>query len=109
VRSAFEEKLLQQYSMSEKKIALVRGTENAKEIQIMKNIAVWNTADTETLTQLFSQSEKIICRSGYSSLMDLHAIQRKAVLVPTPGQTEQEYLAKHWKENFGFEVLKLGV
>ena len=37
----------------------------------------------------------IICRSGYSTLMDLMALGRKALLVPTPGQTEQEYLANY--------------
>jgi predicted glycosyltransferase len=47
-------------------------------------------------------SRHIICRSGYSTLMDLIALQRKALLVPTPGQTEQEYLADHFSEHYGF-------
>jgi UDP-N-acetylglucosamine:LPS N-acetylglucosamine transferase len=37
----------------------------------------------------------IICRSGYTSIMDLVKLRKRAVLVPTPGQTEQEYLAEH--------------
>jgi hypothetical protein len=37
----------------------------------------------------------ILCRSGYSSIMDLVQMQKKAMLIPTPGQTEQEYLAKY--------------
>lgn len=40
-----------------------------------------------------SQSESILCRSGYSTLMDLDVFQRRALLVPTTGQTEQEFLA----------------
>lgn len=40
-------------------------------------------------------SGRIICRSGYSTIMDLAATQRKAELIPTPGQPEQEYLAQH--------------
>jgi len=35
-----------------------------------------------------------LCRSGYSSIMDLAALGKKAILIPTPGQTEQEYLAE---------------
>ncbi len=35
----------------------------------------------------------IICRSGYSSVMDIATLQKKSILIPTPGQTEQEYLA----------------
>ena len=40
-------------------------------------------------------SEYIIARAGYSTIMDLAVTGRKAVLVPTPGQTEQEYLANY--------------
>jgi len=40
-------------------------------------------------------SKYIVCRSGYSTIMDLIALNRRALLVPTPGQTEQEYLANH--------------
>lgn len=47
------------------------------------------------LNQLISQSRMVICRSGYTSLMDLLKMQKPALLVPTPGQFEQEYLAKH--------------
>ena len=36
----------------------------------------------------------VICRSGYSTLMDLAALSKKSILVATPGQTEQEYLAQ---------------
>jgi predicted glycosyltransferase len=38
-------------------------------------------------------SKIVICRSGYSSIMDLMESGRSAILIPTPGQTEQEYLA----------------
>lgn len=54
---------------------------------------------------LIRQSRQIICRSGYSSLMDLYALQRGAVLVPTPGQPEQEYLARLHSQQSGFRVL----
>jgi UDP-N-acetylglucosamine:LPS N-acetylglucosamine transferase len=45
-----------------------------------------------------AEASLVICRSGYSSVMDLVKLQKKAVLIPTPGQTEQEYLAQWLQE-----------
>lgn len=50
--------------------------------------------DAPELAKQISQAEYIICRAGYSTLMDLAAYRKKLILVPTPGQTEQEYLAR---------------
>lgn len=47
------------------------------------------------LAELIQQSHYIISRSGYSTVMDLVTLQQKAILVPTPGQKEQEYLADY--------------
>ena len=47
---------------------------------------------TELLQWYMQEAEEIVCRSGYSSIMDLYTIGRKAHLISTPGQTEQEYL-----------------
>jgi len=60
--------------------------------------------DDQHFQELVSQSERILVRSGYSSLMDLLRLNRSAMLVPTPGQTEQEYLAKIAKDRFGFKI-----
>ena len=57
------------------------------------------------LQQLIQSHRGIICRSGYSTLMDLQRLGRTALLVPTPGQTEQEYLARHWEAK-GFTALR---
>ena len=46
-----------------------------------------------------SEAEFIISRSGYSTVMDIVRVQKKSILIPTPGQTEQEYLAKHLMQN----------
>ncbi|MBL0109339.1 MAG: hypothetical protein IPP42_00070 [Saprospiraceae bacterium] len=46
------------------------------------------------LTGYISVAQYIICRAGYSTLMDLAAWSKKLILVPTPGQTEQWYLAR---------------
>lgn len=58
----------------------------------------------EELNELVSRSKKIICRSGYSTLMDIFSSDYKGelLLIPTPGQTEQEYLSKHLSKKYGF-------
>ena len=50
------------------------------------------------LEQAVNQSKMVLSRSGYTTLMDLVKLQKKAFFVPTPGQTEQEYLAKRLKK-----------
>ncbi|WP_276132778.1 glycosyltransferase [Polluticoccus soli] len=49
----------------------------------------------DSLQPLIEDASIVICRSGYSTLMDLAVLYKKAILIPTPGQTEQEYLGKH--------------
>jgi hypothetical protein len=39
----------------------------------------------------------IICRGGYTTLMELIPFQKKLIFIPTPGQTEQAYLGKYWQ------------
>lgn len=52
------------------------------------------SADSHVLENLIKRSEYVICRSGYSSILDLIELDQKAILIPTPGQAEQEYLAQ---------------
>jgi spore coat polysaccharide biosynthesis predicted glycosyltransferase SpsG len=58
-----------------------------------QQLTVYNHLPAADLAPLILSSEWIICRSGYSTLMDLAALRKNAILIPTPGQTEQEYLA----------------
>jgi UDP-N-acetylglucosamine transferase subunit ALG13 len=63
-------------------------------IRIPNQLTVFAHLPAADLEQLILSSEWVICRSGYSTLMDLTALGKKAILIPTPGQTEQEYLAQ---------------
>lgn len=50
------------------------------------------------LQQAIEESRCVVCRSGYSTILDLAALQKKnVVMIPTPGQPEQEYLADYLK------------
>lgn len=70
-----------------------------------KNItSVYNPSRGE-LAQLITQSRVVVCRSGYSTLMDMFMLGKKnLILIPTPGQTEQEYLAEWWAKQFNARI-----
>ena len=86
------------------KCAIVRGTEQKTEKSF--SFPVYNILNSKELCELIKESELVICRSGYSSIMDLFILRKKAVLIPTPGQTEQEYLADYLKNKSLFFSLK---
>jgi len=93
-RSILEKKLFQQLNDSKLNILLVRGTFQALKIK-PSSFEICSYMDTKTLEQTIRSSNLVLCRSGYSSIMDLIRLQKQAILIPTPGQTEQEYLA-YW-------------
>ena len=98
-RSYFEEKIRQQLSRSSLRALIVQGkTDEQNHYGINKNVELISYLNSTALNQAMLEAEVILSRSGYSTLMDLASLQKKAILVPTPGQTEQEYLAKIFHE-----------
>lgn len=98
-RSLFEQIVINCFAGSGAKLHLLRGLPlNDESISCPPNIQVHNYLDRDKMLRLFNDAEHIICRSGYSTLMDLIIMGKKAFLVPTPGQPEQEYLAKRMKQ-----------
>jgi UDP:flavonoid glycosyltransferase YjiC (YdhE family) len=98
-RSEFEKIVVSQLDDPDIDCVLVRGLPGSNQFLKMPEwVRTFNHLSSEQLNVFLSSSEIIITRSGYSSILDLIRIQRNAVLVPTPGQTEQEYLATHMRE-----------
>ena len=62
--------------------------------QINETLTKLRYARGQDLLDIIMQSEYIVCRSGYSTLMELLPLHKKMILIPTPGQTEQVYLAE---------------
>jgi uncharacterized protein (TIGR00661 family) len=95
-RTSLERILLKQLSsISNKRILFVRGLPQATEKLEIAGIQIENHLKGTALLQSILASEIIISRSGYTTVMELLSLQKKSILIPTPGQTEQEYLAKH--------------
>ena len=103
-RSIFEELIIIKFSKADHKSIIVRGTNNNAK-QNTGKITFINIANTKQLQELINKSEQIISRSGYSSIMDYVKLERTATLVPTPGQTEQEYLAKYLSQKRRFDIV----
>lgn len=94
-RTLLENKLLAELPDVKGSILLVRGKPGSEEIiQSAGHIEIKNHLPGSALQEVLLQSECIISRSGYSTVMELLSLQKRSILIPTPGQTEQEYLAK---------------
>ena len=107
-RTIFEDIVLEQAAKIKDNVLIVRAKPESYDLprNIPANVSMFNHVDDEMFVQLVNSSENIICRGGYSSLMDLVRLGRSAYLVPTPGQTEQEYLAKYLSEEGCFSWCK---
>ena len=67
------------------------------------NLTLKSHLKASDLNTAILQSHLVICRPGYSTIMDLAKLGKKAIFIPTPGQTEQEYLADYcMKKNICF-------
>ncbi|PSG89984.1 glycosyltransferase family protein [Aurantibacter aestuarii] len=95
-RSLLADKLIEELKKSPKKIVLVKGIIEQEQTKIIDaNLTIYNFLNSEDLQKFLNESELIICRSGYTSIMDLAKLKKKVFFIPTPGQFEQEYLAEH--------------
>lgn len=101
-RSQFEELILKH---SGDNLVIVGGSLNSEKANFGSHHLYYPFLNSENIKWLLTHAENIICRSGYSTLMDLFALNRKAVLIPTPGQPEQQYLAQYFVHKHGFTAL----
>ncbi len=96
-RTVFEEILRTQLATSGLKYLLILGKpeveEDESQVNSSQNQNVKLHLSSYEMALAIQQARLVICRSGYTSIMDLAALQARAFFVPTPGQTEQEYLA----------------
>lgn len=93
-REIFAELLYEQLNSLNKQALLVKGGNGADNLKTTNNVTVVDLMATTELNKAVCESKLVVCRSGYSSVMDLMHLQKNAVFIPTPGQTEQEYVAK---------------
>jgi len=93
-RSILENKIITEISHYNGTATIVRGLPAVVSIIPSTNmIKFYNHLSTEAMNKEMKQAAYVISRCGYSTVMDLIQLQKKSILIPTPGQTEQQYLA----------------
>ncbi|MCG3166520.1 MAG: UDP-N-acetylglucosamine--N-acetylmuramyl-(pentapeptide) pyrophosphoryl-undecaprenol N-acetylglucosamine transferase [Bacteroidia bacterium] len=98
-RTVFEKMIVKQVSQLPQQTLVVSGKpENKVQIEKTGNAEIVSHLNAEQLFNALSASELVLTRPGYSTIMDLAVMRKKAIFVPTPGQTEQEYLGKLYQQ-----------
>ncbi|MFY8066346.1 MAG: glycosyltransferase [Flavobacterium sp.] len=99
-RTFLEQKLSKEIQSFDGKILFIKGIiESEQKIDQDENVTYYNFMTSSEIETAFNESEIVLCRSGYTTVMDLAKLQKKAFFIPTPGQFEQEYLARRLKRN----------
>ncbi|WP_430934034.1 glycosyltransferase [Saccharicrinis sp. 156] len=100
-RTQLEEELKKILLATERAAIIIQGKPREEAIlKQHKNLHVIPHLRASQLKYVLLKSKLCLCRSGYSSIMDIAYLNLNAILIPTPGQTEQEYLAHHLKDRF---------
>ena len=106
-RSILEKMIRDQWSNLPGRKVLVRGKPGESDLKdLPEGTRVFNLVSSSELSELIAGAGSIVCRPGYSTLMDLVRLGKRALLIPTPGQTEQEYLADRCVELGGFHAMR---
>ncbi|MEM0931356.1 MAG: glycosyltransferase [Bacteroidota bacterium] len=98
-RSLLEEKLLEELKKYKGRVVFVKGKIEEQQThdtihREKGSLDIFNFMQSKELESTINQSHLILCRSGYTTVMDLAKLEKRAFFIPTPGQYEQEYLAK---------------
>lgn len=94
-RTILEIHLLKEFKSYDGKVVFVKGhIESEQQISEEKHITIYNFMTSKQLQNTINESALVLARSGYTTIMDLSKLGKKAFFIPTPGQFEQEYLAE---------------
>lgn len=98
-RTILEKKIIFELKKYNGNVVFIKGKmeEEQKQEQI-GTVLYYNFMQSHQLEKAFNESAIVLCRSGYSTIMDLAKLEKKALFIPTPGQNEQEYLARRNKK-----------
>jgi uncharacterized protein (TIGR00661 family) len=94
-RSMLEEKLVAQAHELPGTVVLTLGKTEKYSVVKKKHLTTYSFVTKELREELLNRAKLVVSRSGYSTIMDVAVVGTKALLIPTPGQIEQEYLGAY--------------
>ncbi|TBR18907.1 MAG: glycosyl transferase family 28 [Chitinophagaceae bacterium] len=107
-RTIFEKIIMKELSVYKGTATVVRGLPFAeREIISTETVQFYNHLSAKLFNEEIVKASFIISRSGYSTIMDIQKLNKKSILIPTPEQSEQEYLASYlFKKQLAYCVLQ---
>lgn len=94
-RTLLEQKLLDGLKTYTQPVLFVRGLPGTVGLpKVPYHVTIVNHLSANAAQKALDGARFVIARSGYTTVMELMTLQKKSILIPTPGQTEQQYLAK---------------
>ena len=98
-RGMLADKLLEELKGFSGRVIFIKGKiEEKQKVKTIKyqntSVTIYNFMQSSELEEAINSSAMVLCRSGYTTVMDLAKLEKKAFFIPTPGQYEQEYLAE---------------
>lgn len=106
-RTTFQEAVLAQLpALKGQRVVVALGKPGAETPPCPESVEIHPYLDRAGQEEMMNRSEIVVCRSGYTTLMELAELGKRALLVPTPGQSEQQYLARTLKERGRFHSVR---
>ncbi len=99
-RSDFEQKIISCFHNTHQSVLIIQGKPSLNNHTQLNNITIVSSLSALKTKFFLEKAQRIICRPGYSTIMDLEYLNTKVLFVPTPGQTEQEYLSLYLKRKY---------
>ncbi len=96
-RTIFENRILEQAENLDGTMIVVRGVTESREESVRGGMKIYSSVERDKLSAMIRGAKAVVSRPGYSTVMELTALRKKALFIPTPGQTEQEYLAEYYR------------
>lgn len=94
-RIELEKKIISQIKELKGNIVIACGNPDIEKKDISKNVCCHSFLDSKQQEKMMNRAKFIVIRAGYTTIMELVELEKRALLIPSPGQTEQEYLGKY--------------
>jgi len=101
-RTVLEKIIIKQAPLLKGKVVIALGKPENRKERVSNNLHIFGYLERKRQEEIMNRAKLVISRSGYTTLMELVALEKKALLIPTPGQTEQVYLADYHKRKGNF-------